>query len=55
MVPKVRRLLLILFTSSGIVAASTLPASAGFNFANHCEHPAHVHCPQMHPSERKQL
>jgi hypothetical protein len=33
----VYRVLFTLAASSGIVAASTLTAHAGFNLANHCE------------------
>ena len=37
MTTKIRRILLILSASSGIIAASTLPAHAGLSFTNHCQ------------------
>ena len=37
MITKIRRIALLLATSSGIIAATTLTAHAGINFANHCE------------------
>jgi hypothetical protein len=33
----IRRLVLIVATSSGIITATTLAAHAGLNFSNHCE------------------
>ena len=33
----IRRIALILATSSGVIAATTLAAHAGTNFRNHCE------------------
>ena len=42
MTAKIRRILLILATSSGVIAASTLPAHAGAILTNHCE-------PKLHP------
>ena len=39
---KIRRLILILTVSSGVIAASTLPAHAGTILGNHCE-------PKLHP------
>ena len=39
MITKIRRIALLLATSSGIIAATTLTAHAGINLANHCESP----------------
>jgi hypothetical protein len=37
MISRIRRILLILATSSGVVAATTRPAHAGIMLPNHCE------------------
>jgi hypothetical protein len=37
MTTKVRRILLILATSTGLIAATTIPAHAGLLLNNHCE------------------
>jgi hypothetical protein len=34
---RIRRALLLLAASTGMIAATTLPAAAGLNFSNHCE------------------
>ena len=38
----IRRLVLILAASSGVIAATSLTASAGLSLMNHCE-PSHPH------------
>ncbi len=37
MVHSIRCVALVLLCGSGIIAASALPAFAGFNLSNHCE------------------
>jgi hypothetical protein len=37
MIKIIRRVALIVLTSSGVVAATTLTAHAGLNLGNHCE------------------
>ena len=37
MITKIRRIALVLVTSSGIIAATTLTAHAGVILGNHCE------------------